>query len=143
MGETIDVGDTWKVGSIVKERPTLRFSPNGKAWTKFSISVQPRPPKDGPKPEKVFYDVTAFGTLAEHFCECFDKGDRIFAAGRAQLEHWTSNTGEARTTKKIIAEAGGADVTFAGVDVHRGSKPVLQSATAVAPAYTDESEAPF
>lgn len=139
MGETVDIGDAWKAGTIVKERPVLRFSAAGKAWTKFSISHQPRAAEGQEKPVKVFYDVTAFGRLAEHFCECFDKGDRVIVGGRAQLETWTGQDGQDRVTKKIIAESGGAEVTFAGVDVHRGTT----TAPATAPQQYEAGEEPF
>lgn len=149
MGETVELGDTWKVGSIVKERPMIKFSPSGTPWTKFSLSVQPRAPKDAPadapKPEKVFYEVTAFKKLAEHFCQDFEKGDRIIVAGRAQIETWTGTDGQERKTKKIIAEAGGPEMTFAGADIHRGERstaaaPQQSSVTAQA---TADLEAPF
>lgn len=134
MGETVDIGDTWKIGSIVKERPVLRYSAAGKAWTKFSISVQPRAAQGQEKPAKVFYDVTAFGKLAEHFCECFDKGDRVIVGGTAQLETWAGNDGVERTTKKILAQGGGAEVSFAGVDIHRDRR---------APAPATDDGSPF
>lgn len=139
MGEAVDVGETWKVGTIVKERPALRFSTAGKAWTKFSISHQPRAAEGQAKPAKVFYDVTAFGPLAEHFCECFDKGDRVIVAGRAQLETWQGQDGQDRISKKIIADAGGAEVTFCGVDIHRGKGAPARSA----PAAVQDGGEPF
>jgi len=110
---------TYKTGTIVKEDPVLRYSQKGTAWTRFSIKVKPRKTEENPNPEDQYYVVSAFKTLAEHICQCFKKGDRVLVAGLGSVESREYN-GRTYTDKKIAAEAVGAEVTFCGVDIHRG-----------------------
>lgn len=101
-----------KIGTIVKKAPELRFSPKGVAVTKFSLAVKPYVPKGEPQPETTFYEVTAFGSLAEHVAETLDKGHRALVIGTGKLETWTGKDGKERTTKTIIADGVGPDLRF-------------------------------
>jgi len=126
-----------KVGTISgKQGPTLRFSDKGTAYAKFSIRVKPYIPKDQPQPEPVYYDVTAFGSLAEHICACLEKGDRVVVIGEGKVEEWEDRaTGEKRSKKVIVASDCGPEIRYCGVDVHREKKDAPASAQ---PAYNGE-----
>ena len=132
-----------KVGSIVRQDPELRFSAAGKPFAKFSISVKPYVPKGQEQPEAVFYDVTAFGTLAEHVAMCLHKGNRVIVLGTGQVETWDDkNTGEKRSKKVILADAVGPDLRFVGMDLHgEREKPAPQAKPA--PLEYAEDEEPF
>lgn len=101
-----------KVGSVVKEDPMLKFSPKGTPYAKFSLQVKPYTPKGAPAAEAVYYEVTAFGSLAENVAETIHKGQRVVVVGEGKVEEWTGNDGEVRTTKVIIAEGVGQDLRF-------------------------------
>ena len=133
-----------KVGSIVRQDPELRFSAAGKPFAKFSLSVKPYVPKDQEQPEPTFYDVTCFGTLAEHVAECLHKGNRVIVLGTGKVETWDDKTtGEKRSKKVILADAVGPDIRFVGMDLHgERPKPVTAPLPLEPPEY-DDGEEPF
>jgi single-strand DNA-binding protein len=111
---------TGLVGNLAAD-PELRFSNAGKAWMKARISVKPYVAGADVQPDAEFYDVVAFGTLAEHVCETCSKGDRLVVSGRLESETWTGRAGTERTTEKLIADAIGLDLRFAGSGATRTS----------------------
>lgn len=107
-----------RIGNLTRD-PELRFSKSGTAVASFSIAHTPYVPKDQPKPDTVFYECVAFGSLAEHSAEALLKGDRVLVVGRGEIETWTGKDGVERTTKKIIADALGPDLRFTTAEIHR------------------------
>lgn len=108
---------TGKVGNLTRD-PELRFGRTGTAFATFGLAVTPYV-KDGPDQATVFYEVVAFGSLAEHLSECLAKGDRVVVVGRGELERWTGKDGTERTTRKIVAEGVGHDLRFVSVQLQR------------------------
>jgi single-strand DNA-binding protein len=108
------------VGNLTRE-PELRFTPAGKAVADFGVAVNTRR-KDGDNwvdgdPE--FYDVTAWGTLAENVAESLEKGARVVVVGRLRYETWQTDGGENRSKVKVTAEAIGPDLRWATAEVQR------------------------
>lgn len=101
-----------KIGTIVKEDPSLRFSKAGRPFTKFSLQVKPYVPKGQPAAEAVYYEVTCFGSTAENVAESMRKGYRVIVIGTGKLETWTGNDGNERTTKTILADEIGPSLRF-------------------------------
>lgn len=126
-----------KVGTVVKKGVELRFSAAGKPFAKFSLAVKPYVPKDQPQPETLYYDVTAFGTLAEHVAACINGSDRVVVLGLGKVESWTAKDGTERESKVIIADAIGPDLRFCGADIHRERRGPM-----TVPSYA-ENEEPF
>lgn len=101
-----DRGPGSLAGNLTKD-PDLRFTPAGRAVTNLRVAVSSRVRdditgewKDG---ETAYYDIVAWGQLAENVCESLEKGDRIVAEGR-----WTSNTWtdkEGTVQERIILNA--------------------------------------
>jgi len=93
------------VGNTTRE-PELKFSAAGKPVAKFGIAVNTRR-KDGNDwvdgdPE--FYDVTAFGHLAEMVAEHVGKGVRTMVSGRLNFSSWENDAGEKRSKVGLIAD---------------------------------------
>ena len=134
-----------KVGTIVKEEPTLRFSKSGKPFVKFSLQVKPYVPRGEPQPEAIYYEVTAFGSLAEHIAQSRHKGDRVVVVGTGKLDRWTGNDGQERTTKTILADGVGPDERFVLATIHEpeaATRPVAAPRQAAQPEYAEDEE-PF
>lgn len=106
------------VGTLTDD-PELRFSAKGKPWAKARISVQPWAPAATEKPEAVFYDVVAFGSLAENLAETCHKGARVAVAGRFEEERWTGRDGVERTAMKVVADGIGPDLRFTMATITR------------------------
>jgi single-strand DNA-binding protein len=139
---TVDAkGQVSKVGNMTKE-PELRFGQDkGTPFCRFGLATEtPKVPGQW-SGERVteFYDVTCFGSLAEHVAE-LDKGTRVLVIGRGEVEHWTDNDGNERMSKRIVADACGPDLRWATADVQK-VKP--KRSTEPAPTADGFDEKPF
>jgi single-stranded DNA-binding protein len=50
------------------------------------------------------------------------KGDRVVVRGRPELDHWKDDQGKERVTKRIVANAIGAEMRWVTVDVTKTSR---------------------
>jgi single-strand DNA-binding protein len=134
---------TGLVGNLTAD-PELRTSAAGKPWMRARLSVKPYVAGAETQPETVFYDLVAFGSLAEHVVETCRKGSRIVVSGRIEDSTWTGNDGTEHPGQKIIADAIGPDLRFAGTTSTRPKAteptPVLDELLGkqAARGYTDE-----
>jgi single-strand DNA-binding protein len=116
-------GPVAKVGNLTRD-PELRFGTDkGTPFCRFGIAVE-QPKEAGNwsgERETVFYEGTAFGSLAEHLAELV-KGTRVLVIGKGELEHWTDADGNERTTKRIVVDACGPDLRWASVTVERDGR---------------------
>jgi single-strand DNA-binding protein len=142
-------GEVTKVGNLTRE-PELSFTPNGLAVVRTGLAVE-RPKVTGDwAGERVteFYELVMFRQLAENAGQSLPKGTRVVVTGDAELEHWTGDDGQDRTTKKILVNAIGPDLRWATCAVNkaeRRSPAEAQRPTTGAPAPRDiaEDEEPF
>jgi len=135
------------VGNLASD-PEIRFSANGKPWMRARLSVKPYLAGAETQPDLEFYDLVCFGSLAEHVAETLRKGSRIVVAGRIEDASWTGNDGTEHPGQKIIADAIGPDLRFAGTTSNRPNAtvptqkptPVLDGLLGPAPSrsYQDE-----
>ena len=105
------------IGNLTRD-PDLRFSAKGTAFCRFGLAVTPYVPGQG-QGETVFYDVTAFGTLAQNVAESHRKGDRVIIDGRLEEPHVGS---DGKTYQGIIADGLGAEERFNTVQVVRDKR---------------------
>lgn len=120
MSATTEIVTVGVVGKLACD-PELRFSAAGKAYARARIVVEtPKVANDwrGEK-ESTYYDVIAFGSLAEHAAEGLNKGDRVVVTGRHETETWIAKDGQERTTEKIIADGAGPDLRFVTASLTR------------------------
>jgi single-strand DNA-binding protein len=112
-----------KVGNLTAD-PELRFgetSHNPYARMRLAVST-PRIPRDwAGERETTYYDVTAFGSLAEHAAKSLRKGMRLIATGRGEVRTWTGNDGTEHKSKGIVADAIGPDLRWATAAVTKVS----------------------
>lgn len=135
------------VGNMTRDIE-LRFTPSGQAVGEFGVAVNKRVKgadgqwEDG-DPE--FYDVTAWGTLAENAVDTLAKGSRVLVVGRLQFDTWENDAGEKRTKVKVVADHLGPDLRWATATVTRNEKGASKpAATPARRAPTaDPDEAPF
>ena len=122
------------VGNLPDD-PELLTSKSGKPWMKCRISVKPFVPGAGDQPAQ-FFDVVAFGTLAENAGVTLHKGDRVVVTGKVEEDRWTGNDGVERVTTKIIAEGLGLDLRFRGSKSGNESS-AMPSAVSSTPEYEE------
>ena len=115
-----------KVGNLTRE-PELGFGrDSGKPYARFGIAVnRPKVPGDWAG-EQVsdFYEISCFGSLAENVAECLQKGDRVVVVGRPELDEWEDKGGAPRITKRVVADAVGAELRFAQVEIKKAPRNV-------------------
>lgn len=74
-------------GNLCRD-PELKYSQAGKAYTKFAVAVARPFNRD----ETDFFNVTAFGKLAELIAEYTEKGMKVLVSGRVEITKKDSNT---------------------------------------------------
>jgi single-strand DNA-binding protein len=90
----------------------LRYTPNGKAVASFGLAIN-RTYKDaaGEKKEEVdFFDIVAWGKLAEIISEYGGKGQGVHVSGRLQNRSWEGTDGNKRNKTEVIA----TDISLVG-----------------------------
>ena len=93
-------------GNIVND-PELKFTPNGKALAIFTVVTS----KSSKKPDgtwdnvdTTFWDIKAWGKIAENCADSLGKGMSVVVVGTAVQENWDDkNTGAKRS--KIVVTA--------------------------------------
>ena len=92
------------MGNMTREAE-LRYTPNGKAVSSFGLAVN-RVYKDATgeqKKEVDFFDVVAWGKLAEIISQYGAKGQGVHVMGRLQNRSWEAQDGSKRNKTEIIA----------------------------------------
>jgi single-strand DNA-binding protein len=90
----------------------LRYTPNGKAVASFGLAIN-RTYKDaaGDRKEEVdFFDVVAWGKLAEIISQYGSKGQGVHVTGRLQNRNWEGTDGTKRNKTEVIA----SDISLIG-----------------------------
>lgn len=108
------------VGNITRE-PELKFLGSGNAAVKFSIAVNKRKKgKDGEYEESTsFFDVQAYGTLAENLANSVQKGNRVVVTGEIEQRSWDDKEGNKRSTVEITASEVGPSLRWATAEITR------------------------
>jgi single-strand DNA-binding protein len=94
------------VGNVTRD-PELRYANSGVSVVKMSVAVNFRRPnrQTGDMDEETsFFDVTAFGSLAENVGASVSKGNRVVVTGRLQQRSYETQQGEKRSAVEILAD---------------------------------------
>jgi len=92
------------IGNIVND-PELKFTPNGKALAIFTVVTS----KSSKKPDgtwdnvdTTFWDIKAWGKIAENCADSLGKGMSVIVVGTAVQENWDDKTTGAKRSKIVI-----------------------------------------
>ncbi|NPA54003.1 MAG: single-stranded DNA-binding protein [Aquificae bacterium] len=94
------------IGRLTRD-PEIRFLPSGTQVTTFTLAVKRAyKTKDSSewKEETYFFDIEAFGFLAERVGKQLNKGTQILVEGSLRQDKWETPSGEKRTKIKVFAE---------------------------------------
>jgi single-strand DNA-binding protein len=108
-------------GNLTRD-PDLRYTSSGKPVANLSIAVNDKVQDDAGnwvETETEFYDITAWGTLAENICEALLKGDRITATGYFQDQTYTNRDGERITKATFTARDLGPSLLWNSAAIKR------------------------
>ena len=111
--------DVTLVGNCTRD-PELRFTPGGMAVAQIGLAHNR---KRGDTEEEVhFFDVTAYGTLAENLAETVVRGMRVVVVGRLDYRSWETQDGDKRSKVEVVADEVSPSLRWATAEVTKNEK---------------------
>lgn len=85
--------------------PEMRYTPSGKAVTSFSVATSRawNTPDGERREETEWFNVVAWGNLAEICKQHLSKGQQVYVEGRLQTRRWEDNEGKKHFTTELVA----------------------------------------
>ncbi len=92
------------IGNVGRE-PELRFTSMGKPVTSFSVAVSRRwtDSKGHRREETEWFNVVAWGNLAEICAQLLRKGCQVYVEGRLQTRNWENEQGQRQYRTDVVA----------------------------------------
>jgi single-strand DNA-binding protein len=98
------------IGNLGRD-PEMKFTPSGQTVTNFSVAVSRswKNAEGQPQEETEWFNVDAWGKLAEITNEYLSKGKKVYVEGRLRTHSWDDpTTGEKKSRVNVVA----SDVQF-------------------------------
>jgi single-strand DNA-binding protein len=85
--------------------PEMRYTPSGKPVTTFTVAVSRSwNSGDGERhTETEWFNIVAWGNLAETCKQYLTKGQQVYIEGRLQTRRWDDKEGQKHTSVEIVA----------------------------------------
>jgi single-strand DNA-binding protein len=115
--------------------PVLRFTPSGTATVEVGIADNRRYFNRQTQEwveETSYFDVEAWGDLAEHVAQSYTQGSRVTVTGRIRQERWEKD-GQKRSKVLIVADEVSASARFATVQITKAERKAPVAAGAQGP----------
>ena len=107
------------VGNLTKD-PEIRFTSGGRGNCSFGLAVNRRWQQNGEWQEQTsFFNVVAWGTLAENAAASLTKGTRVVVTGRLEQRTWETPQGEKRSIVEVNADEIGPSLRWAQAQIER------------------------
>jgi single-strand DNA-binding protein len=92
------------IGNLGRD-PEMRYTPSGKPVTAFSLAVSRSWAMAGGerREETEWFNIVAWGDLAERCNKYLRKGERIYVDGRLQTRSWESADGQKHSRTEVVA----------------------------------------
>ncbi len=86
--------------------PEMRYTPSGRPVTTFSVATTRNwNTADGERRQQTeWFNIVAWGSLAEICKEFLVKGQQVYIEGRLQTRRWKAEDGSERHTTEIVAK---------------------------------------
>jgi single-strand DNA-binding protein len=86
--------------------PEMRYTPSGRPVTTFSVATSRtwNTSEGERRTETEWFNVVAWGSLAEICKQYLSKGQQVYIEGRLQTRRWEDDDGNKRTTTEIVAK---------------------------------------
>jgi single-strand DNA-binding protein len=120
------------IGNLGRD-PEMRYMPSGRPVTSFSVATSRSwTNSDGERREETeWFNVVAWGNLAEICKQHLKKGQQVYVEGRLQTRSWEDNDGKKRFRTEVVANE------MIMLDNRRSASETAE------PADADEEEFPF
>jgi len=117
FGNTVNI-----VGNVTRD-PELRYTPSGASVANFSVAWNRRYERNGQQVEEVsFFDIVAWGSLADNASASISKGMRVMVTGRLDQRSWETPQGDKRSKVEITADDIAPSLRWASVEVTRNPR---------------------
>jgi single-strand DNA-binding protein len=85
--------------------PEMRYTPSGRPVTTFSVATSRswNTADGGRRNETEWFNVVAWGSLAEICKQYLTKGQQVYVEGRLQTRRWEDDDGNRRSSVEIVA----------------------------------------
>jgi len=92
------------IGHLGKD-PEMRYTPSGRPVTTFTVAVSRSwNSADGERhSETEWFNIVAWGNLAEICKQYLTKGQQVYIEGRLQTRRWDDKEGQKHTSVEIVA----------------------------------------
>lgn len=92
------------IGNLGRD-PEMRYTPSGRPVTTFSVATSRSwKTSDGErKSETEWFNIVAWGSLAEICNQYLKKGQQVYIEGRLQTRRWEDDDGNKRSTTEVVA----------------------------------------
>jgi single-strand DNA-binding protein len=92
------------IGTLERD-PEMRYTPSGKPVTSFSVATtRSWVSADGERREETeWFNVVAWGNLAEICKNHLRKGQQVYVEGRLQTRHWEDEKGKKHYRIELVA----------------------------------------
>ena len=129
------------IGHLGKE-PEMRYTPSGKPVTTFSVAVSRSwNSADGERhSETEWFNVVAWGNLAEICKTYLTKGQQVYIEGRLQTRRWDDKEGVKHTSVEVVANE---MMMLGDRKDHNNTQTPSESATTDNTPEAEEDEFPF
>ena len=98
------------IGNLGRD-PEMRYTPSGQTVTSFSVASSRRYTTNGEQREETeWFNVSAWGRLAETCNQYLTKGQQVYVEGRLRSRTYQANDGQTRFSNDIFL----TDVQFLG-----------------------------
>jgi len=86
--------------------PEMRYTPSGRPVTTFSVATtRSWTSADGDRHEETeWFNIVAWGSLAEICNQYLHKGQQVYVEGRLQTRRWEDNEGNKHFTTELVAK---------------------------------------
>lgn len=108
-------------GNLTRD-PELRFTTGGRAVCSFGLAVNRRwknKAGDGWDEETSFFNIVAWGDMAENVATSLTKGSRVTCTGRLQQRSWETPENEKRSVVELVADEIGPSLRWATAQIER------------------------
>lgn len=92
------------IGNLGRD-PEMRYTPSGRPVTTFSLATSRSwNTADGERrSETEWFNIVAWGSLAEICNQYLSKGQQVYIEGRLQTRRWEDDEGNKRSTTEVVA----------------------------------------
>jgi single-strand DNA-binding protein len=92
------------IGHLGKD-PEMRYTPSGRPVTTYTVAVSRSwNSADGERhAETEWFNIVAWGNLAEICKQYLTKGQQVYIEGRLQTRHWDDKEGQKRSSVEVVA----------------------------------------